>query len=144
MISSSRTKIAHLPNPTSIDEEEDWCRNHSDAKKSQQRSGPADTQVVVHSSREQRESTARKRSQECIGSDGRVRMPHVNIDDVVQPLQENHQNSPSDRDPGQDLRNPSDMRAAGPSKPEEADREDECTENHRRETFFRDNSIMFL
>lgn len=71
-------------------------------------------------------------------------MPHVDIDDVVQALQENHQDTPSDEDTRDDLGDPGDVGVGGPGKPEEADGEDEGTEDHGGETFFGDHfAVLF-
>lgn len=71
-------------------------------------------------------------------------MPHVDINDIVQPLQENHQYTPSDWDTRNDLRHPGDVRARSPCEPEEAYGKDEGAQDHGRETLFGDDSSMFL
>ncbi|TGO30796.1 hypothetical protein BPAE_0003g00810 [Botrytis paeoniae] len=71
-------------------------------------------------------------------------MPHVDIDDVIQALQENHQDTPSDENTRDDLGDPGDVGVGGPGKPEESDGEDEGTEDHGGETFFGDHSAVFF
>ncbi|KAM0155729.1 hypothetical protein ACHAQE_006647 [Botrytis cinerea] len=99
---------------------------------------------VIPSLDSQRESTARKTSQERISGDGRICVPHVDIDDVIQALQENHQDTPPDEDTRDDLWNPGDVGVGGPGKPEESDGEDYGTEDHGGETFFGDDLAVFF
>ncbi|KAK6602864.1 hypothetical protein H4I95_06801 [Botrytis cinerea] len=94
------------------------------------RSLPTPPQSIEHILRKERESTARKTSQERISGDGRICVPHVDIDDVIQALQENHQDTPPDEDTRDDLWNPGDVGVGGPGKPEESDGEDYGTEDH--------------
>jgi len=137
-------ELAHLPDLSSVNVEQNRCWDHGNAKKPKQRRSPVDPEVVVHLRSKERETCTSQRPEKSVGCDGTVCMPHVDVDNVVQPLQENHQDSPTDRDTGNDLRHPGDVWAAGPRKPEKSDWEDEGAEDHGWETFFWDDSSMLL
>lgn len=99
---------------------------------------------MVHGSGEEREAGASERTKQCVGCDSGVGVPHVHIDDVVESLQEDHEDAPADEDTSEDLRNPGDVRAARPREPEEPDRQQQCAQYHRWETFFRDDFSVLL
>lgn len=67
--------------------------------------------------------SASKTSKKRVGCNRRVGVHHVHVDQVVQPLHENHQNPSANGNASQDLRDPEDVRARCPGEPEQTDRE---------------------
>lgn len=141
---SRRRVLAHLPDLRTINKEQNRRWNHSNTQESQQARSPRHTKGMIHGRREKREACPGSRSQEGIGSNGRVGVPHVDINDIVQSLQENHQDAPTDGDSCDCLGHPGDVGRAGPGEPEETDGEDDAAENHGWETLFWNDLSMFL
>ena len=91
---------------------------------------------MIHLNGEQREPRTRETPHDGIGRDPAVRVHQVAVDNIVDPLHEDHENAGPDRDAREHLRDPGDVRAARPREPEEADWQQRAADNHRRQTFF--------
>lgn len=71
-------------------------------------------------------------------------MPKVHIDDIIQTLQKDHEDTPADENARNDLWYPGDMGITGPGKPEEPDGEDDSTKDHRWQALFWDDAAVLL
>ena len=116
------------------------------------RGGPGTTyKIVVHGRREQRKPGPGNRPDERVDGDGAVRVETVAVDDVVHALPEGHETAHTEQGARQDLRHPGDVWIGGPlerhsqhsglgyccawrsnvpTKPKQADREDDGSDDH--------------
>jgi len=104
-----RGEAAHGANLCSVEKEKNRNRNHRNCDETQNTRSPVDAQLVIHLSREQGECSAQSRSNQGVRGDGTVGVHHVHIDDVIQALHENDQNTHTNRDSSNDLRGPMDV-----------------------------------
>lgn len=65
----------------------------------------------------QREEGAEQRPDESINRNGAVRIKTIAIDEIAHALPERHHATETDERSREDLRDPGDVRVAGPSKP---------------------------
>lgn len=99
---------------------------------------------MIHLCREQRESGSRDAPDQCISSDAGICIHQVTVDDVIDALQEDHENAHPDRDAGQDLRDPCNVWGTRPGKPKEAGWQHKGANDHWWETLFRDEAALLL
>lgn len=88
--------------------------------------------------------SANPTTEEGVGRNSAVGVHLVNINDVVQPLQEHHHDTRSDRRSSDDLWPRSDVRAGSPGKPEHADGQEGTTNDHRQEALFWHNMTVLF
>lgn len=139
-----RTKFTNFPNLAPKKEEANWGWDHRHTQKSQQTGRPVHTQLAKHRRSEQRKPASSQRPNERISSDCTIRIHQVHVNDVVQSLQENHQNAPPDGNSCEDLRHPANMRIACPREPKEANRKKEGPKDHWDKSLLRNHFSMFL
>lgn len=69
-------------------------------------------------------------------------MHQVAIDDVIEALHEDHEQTCTDGDSGKDLGSPVDAWVRCPCEPEHADREEAAADDHGNEPLFRNHSTF--
>lgn len=73
---------------------------------------------MVHSRAKQRKSGAEERTHEGVSTDGAVGGEHVDVDDVVEALHEDHVHAHGHGDTADDLARPVGVRVGGPAENE--------------------------
>lgn len=91
----------------------------------------SDAKFVIHGCSEHGEPGTGKSSNKRVRCNSRIGVPQVNVNKVIQTLQEDHEDSPSDENARDSLRNPSDVRTTRPRKPKKSNWEDNGTKDHR-------------
>ena len=127
-------KFAEVSNLLAVDGKGKGHRHHRHTEERQETRRPGDTQLLVHLHREQGETRAGQGAHEGVCRDRTVRVAGIQVDQVGDALDEDHDQTHPDRDPGQHLGYPRDVRRTGPRKPEKARREYETADDHGRQT----------
>ena len=111
----------------------EWNRNECNTQESQRRTRPRDSKVVIHSSREQRESRAERTSHEIIACKHTSRILGVGVREVIEHRVEEEEGSEGKEGGADDGHDPGEMGACvgGPAEPEEADRNAEGADEGR-------------
>ena len=94
---------------------------------------------MIHGGAEEGEPGPEEAADEGVGGDGAVGVEQVDVDDVLEALDEDDEHGATDRDAGDELRDPARARVARPREPEEADGEDDGANDHGWEAAFRDS-----
>lgn len=97
---------------------------------------------MKHLRRKQRKPCSKKASEDSIRCDSRCRKLQVYINDIIEALQENHEDAPANGDTGEDLGDPGYVGRGGPAEPEETGGQEQRTDDHGRESFFRDDFVV--
>lgn len=103
---STGTEFAQLSDLLSVDKEKNWNREQSSGKEAQQTHSPWNSKIVEHARRKHGKSSSKPASEESVGRNGRVCVHGVAVDDVVQSLQEDKEDTCSDEASCDDLRHP--------------------------------------
>ncbi len=94
---------------------------------------------MIHSRAKEWESRTKKASDKGIGGDGTVRVEQVDIDDILEPLDEDNEHGTTHRDSANNLCRPRCTGVASPSEPEQAAGENDSANDHRGKTALRDD-----
>ena len=92
---------------------------------------------MIHSRTEERKPSTEEASHKGVRGDGTVCVEQVHIDNIFEPLNEDHKHGPTNRNRTNHLRRPRCTGMAGPRKPEEAAGKNDSADDHRRKTTFR-------
>jgi hypothetical protein len=137
-------ELAQLPDLRSIDEVNNRDREQCHATEGQQTRRPRNAEALEHLRREERECSSNPGPEERVCGNGAVGVHLVHIDEVVQPLQEDHHDTHPDRSSGYDLRPRCDRWITRPAEPEESYRQNTAADDHGDESLFGNDVAFFL
>lgn len=142
--SQTRPELDHPHNLFPIDVNKYRHGKEKHTQKSQQARCPFHIQHMIHARHKHREAATCQTPYERVPRDCAVPIHQIHINDVGQPLQENHRHTGSNRYACQYLQHPRNVRRRRPSEPEKPDRKQKGADDHRYQTLFGDRLAVIF